>query len=466
MEKPSDIKEQFEGIVVAVEGQIVRIEYDTAVSPDFYEILTSPENSSVRLEVFLFKDQGLLYCLSLSHRGLLYRGMKVVSTRQTIQIPVGQQVLGRVMNLFGEAQDTGKSLSHIPTKSIYKQTTSHTLVKTTTEIVESGIKVVDFFTPFLKGGKIGFVGGAGVGKTVLLTELLRNITTNHEGVSVFAGIGERIREGHELWKYLEAEGTLKKTVMILGQINENAAVRFRVAWAATTIAEYFRDLEKKDVLFFVDNVFRFLQAGNELSALMETLPSELGYQATLESEISEFENRLVTTENGSITSIQNIYVPADELTDPSVAAIMSYIDSVVVLSRDIASRGLYPAVDAIRSSSSFIQADIVGKDHYQTVTEAREILSEYNRLSRIVAIVGENELSAKDQLTYQRGKKILHYMTQPFFSTQNQTGRPGVFVPRQNTIQDVRKILAGKLDIIPPEKLLYIGKLDDIGIHV
>ena len=254
--------------------------------------------------------------------------------------------------------------------------------------------------------------------------------------------------------------------MILGQINENAAVRFRVAWAASSLAEYFRDEEKKDVLFFVDNVFRFLQAGNELSALMETIPSELGYQATLESEIAEFENRLVTTENGSITSIQNIYVPADELADPSVAAIMNYIDSVVVLSRDIASRGLYPAVDPIKSASSFINPDILGQEHYQTVTEAREVLAEYNRLSRIVAIVGENELSARDQLNYQRGKKIIHYMTQPFYSTQNQTGRPGISVGRERTVRDVRSILAGKVDIVPPEKLLYVGSLDQIGLHV
>lgn len=459
-------KSSFSGRVISISGQIVAIEYDGDVIPDFYEILTTKDNPQVRLEVFSYKNNRVLNCLSLSHRTLLYRGMHIVSTGKSISVPVGPQILGRVINLFGEAQDRQGSLDSLPTKSIYRSRSASGKVKTTTQMVETGIKVIDFFTPFLKGGKIGFVGGAGVGKTVLLTELLRNITAKIEGVSIFAGIGERIREGHELWQYLKESGTLAKTVMILGQINENAAVRFRVAWAASSLAEYFRDEEKKDVLFFVDNVFRFLQAGNELSALMETIPSELGYQATLESEIAEFENRLVTTDQGSITSIQNVYVPADELADPSVAAIMNYIDSVVVLSRDIASRGLYPAVDPIKSASSFINPDILGNEHYQTVTEAREILSENNRLSRIVAIVGENELSARDQLNYQRGKKIIHYMTQPFFSTQNQTGRTGLFVPRDKTIQDVRNILAGKVDIVPPEKLLYIGSLDQIGLQL
>jgi F-type H+-transporting ATPase subunit beta len=464
--KTSKPSPSFLGRVISVEGQIVGIEHDGENKPDIYDILTSKDNPNVRLEVFSYKNNSLLYCLSLSSRTLLHRGTHIISTGKSIHIPIGQEILGRVMNLFGEAQDMLPSLSRLPTRSIYKSDINYSAVKTTTQMVETGIKVVDFFTPFLKGGKIGFVGGAGVGKTVLLTELLRNITSKHEGISVFAGIGERIREGHELWKYLEQAGTLKKTVMILGQINENAAVRFRVAWAASALAEYFRDQEKKDVLFFVDNVFRFLQAGNELSALMETIPSELGYQATLESEIAEFENRLVTTENGSITSIQNIYVPADELADPSVAAIMSYVDSVVVLSRDIASRGLYPAVDPIKSSSSFVNPDILGVEHYQVVTEAREILGEYNRLSRIVAIVGENELSARDQLTYQRGKKIIHYMTQPFYSTQNQTGRKGLFVARQNTVKDVASIISGKLDIVPPDKLMYIGSLSEIGITV
>ncbi len=461
-----NITNKFKGTVISVVGQVVGIESDGEHKPDFFEILTTEENPSIRLEVFSYKNDTTIYCLSLSSRTLLHRGMKIVSTGKPIHIPVGPEVLGRVINLFGETQDMGPSIEGLKTQSIYKKDAAYSAVKTTTQMVETGIKVIDFFTPFLKGGKIGFVGGAGVGKTVLLTELLRNITRGQEGISVFAGIGERIREGHELWQYLQESGTLQKTVMILGQINENAAVRFRVAWAASALAEYFRDTQKKDVLIFVDNVFRFLQAGNELSALMETIPSELGYQATLESEIAQFENRLVTTENGSITSIQNIYVPADELADPSVAAIMSYVDSIVVLSRDIASRGLYPAVDPIKSSSSFIHPSIVGIDHYQTVTEAREVLSEYNRLARIVAIVGENELSARDQLTYQRGKKIIHYMTQPFFSTQNQTGRTGLFVPRAKTVEDIQKILSGKADIVPPEKLLYIGSLDEIGIRL
>jgi F-type H+-transporting ATPase subunit beta len=283
-------------------------------------------------------------------------------------------------------------------------------------------------------------------------------------VSVFAGIGERIREGHELMKSLEDSGVLSRVMLIFGQMNENAVVRFRIAWAATTIAEYFRDKEKKDVLFFADNVYRFIQAGSEVSALLGSIPSELGYQATLETEVSNFENRLVSTKNGSITSVQNIYVPADELSDAGVAAIISHLDGVVILSRTLASRGLYPPIDPLLSSASTLTKRVVGDEHYDIATKGLEILHEYQRLSRIVAIVGEAELSQYNQVVYHRGKKLINYMTQPFFTTEIQTGKKGAYVPRETTIKDVAQIVNGKLDGIPEEKFLYIGSIADAGL--
>lgn len=395
---------------------------------------------------------------------MLRRGMDVISTGEPLTVPVGSGTLGRLLNLFGEPQDDTKKPAGTLRWPIYHNPPPFNSITTRTEIIETGIKMVDFFTPFVKGGKIGFVGGAGVGKTVLLTELLRNITTRHDGVSVFAGIGERINEGHKLWHDLMESKTLEKTALFFGQMNENAAVRFRIAWAALAVAEYFRDKEQKDVLFFVDNVYRFIQAGNELSALMETMPSELGYQATLESEIAAIENRLVNTDKGSITSVQNIYVPADDLSDPSIQTITSHIDSVVVLSRDVASRGLFPAIDPMHSSSELTSVSYIGERHANLVSQSRELLNEYERLKRIVGIVGEEELTSKDQLIYKRSQKLLYYMTQPFFVAENQTGRKGVFVDRDTTLSDVEQIVAGRMDVLPAEAFQYIGSLADAGL--
>ncbi len=454
----------FTGKIIAVSGQIITVEYEGDTLPSYLEILTSSENQDIKLEVVSYLRGKKLLCISFSPKKFLYRNMKVISTNNPLTIPAGTGILGRVINLFGKPQDNKGELKDVKNLPIYSQPPSFNLVKSTEEIIETGIKQIDFFAPFLKGGKIGFVGGAGVGKTILLTELLRNITTKHKGVSVFTGIGERIREGHELVETLKNSGVIDKCALVFGQMNENAAVRFRIAWAGATLAEYFRDQEKSDVLFFVDNAFRFVQAGSELSALMESIPSELGYQATMETEVASFENRLISTENAAITSIQTIYVPGDELSDPSVATIMSHVDSVLVLSRSLASRGMYPPVDALKSSSAALRKAVIGEEHYKIVTQVLEMLNDYNRLSRIVAIVGEGELSAKDQLSYQRAKKILNYMTQPFFTTESQTGRKGQFVPKAKTIRDVNLILSGKADFIPVEKLLYIGSLDDLGI--
>ncbi|KKS95490.1 MAG: F0F1 ATP synthase subunit beta, F-type H+-transporting ATPase subunit beta [Candidatus Gottesmanbacteria bacterium GW2011_GWA2_43_14] len=458
-----DEKDQFVGRIRAVHGQIVEVEYEKNHNlPKFYEILTCPDNPAVCLEVYAFSDHNSLFCLSISHKNIFHRDMKIVSSGSPLTIPVSEKLLGRLIDIYGQPRDNLGPLGDLPRVPIYKDKISFDTVETSQELLETGIKAIDFFVPFVKGGKIGFVGGAGVGKTVLMTELLRNITQKTEGLAVFNGIGERIREGHELFETVKASGVLPKISMIFGQMNENAIIRFRVAWAATTIAEFFRDKLGKDVLFFADNTYRFIQAGSEVSALLESIPSELGYQATMESEISNFENRLVSNKNGSITSVQTVYVPADELSDVAVSAIISHMDGMVILSRPIASRGYFPSVDPLMSSTSTLTKQIVGEDHYETATKALELLHNHQRLSRIVAIVGESELSPYDRLVFQRSKKIINYMTQPFATTEAQTGKKGKIVPLKSTVADVKKIINGDVDSIPVDKFLYIGSLEDI----
>src|SRR5258708_7165899 len=389
--------------------------------------------------------------------------MKVVGTGSDLKIPVDQSLLGRAINLFGEAQDSGGPINVSQKASIYSKSAPINVLKSESEVLETGIKVIDFITPFMKGGKIGFIGGAGVGKTILITELLHNITLKHQSASVFAGVGERIREGQELYQRLMESKVLPRTTIVLGQMNENAAVKFRVALAATTLAEYYRDSLKLDVLFFVDNMFRFIQAGNEVSTLLGTIPSEQAYQATLQTEISTLEDRLISTENGSITSVQTVYVPSDELTDPGVNSIVSFLDTAVVLSRSVAQLGIYPPVDLFQSASAAVSKTVLGEEHYQVLTEFQRLLDHYNRLSHIVAIVGEAELSAEDRILYSRAKKIINYLSQPFFVTELQTGRKGVYVPRAQTIKDIKVILSGKLDNVDINKFLYIGSLDQLA---
>ena len=450
--------------LIEVKGQIATVRWEEEKLPQLLEILTSPENPQIKLEVHSFAQGQKIYCLSLSPTELLVRGLPIVATGGPLTIPTGKQILGRIINLFGQPLDGKGKIKTGSEMPIYGAAPSFGLLKAGEEVIETGIKAIDFFTPLLKGGKVGLVGGAGVGKTILMNELLRNITKKQRGVSVFAGIGERIREGHELWLELEKAQLLEKTALLMGQMNENAAVRFRIAAAAAAIAEYFRDREKSDVLLFVDNTFRFAQAGSEVAALLEEIPSELGYQATLESEMADFQNRLVTTESGAITSIQTIYVPADELADPAVNAAMSYVDSVVILSRKVAQRGHYPPVDPIRSSSTILKKEIVGAKHFETATQAIEVLSRFERLARVAAIIGEAELSPHDQLIYQRAKKLLNYLTQPFFVTEKQSSRLGVFVPKEKTVRDIELILKGEFDAVPDERFLYIGSLDDTGM--
>lgn len=449
------------GKVEMVQGQIAQVKIESDNFPETSEILTCPNDLSVKLEVY-YQDNNLAYCLILSKPTSLYRNMSIVGTGSELEIPVSDAVLGRVINLFGVPQDGQGPINSTSKSPIYTKAPSLNIARAGSKILETGIKAIDFLTPFLEGGKIGFIGGAGVGKTILMTELIHNITVEHHGVSIFAGVGERIREGQELFQRLKESKVMDSTVMILGQMNENAAIRFRVGLAAASLAEYFRDIQKRDVLFFIDNMFRFVQAGNEVSTLLGTIPSEQAYQATLQSEVSSLEDRLISTDNGSITSIQTVYVPSDELTDAGVNTIMSFLDTAVVLSRSVAQMGIYPPVDIFQSSSSNLSRNLLGNEHYEVFTKFQELLERYNKLSHIVAIVGEAELSSEDQVIFARVKKIINYLTQPFFVTEAQTGRKGAYVPKATTVADIKTILMGKIDEVSDEKLMYIGALADL----
>ncbi|OGE33912.1 hypothetical protein A3J19_01715 [Candidatus Daviesbacteria bacterium RIFCSPLOWO2_02_FULL_41_8] len=463
---------QARGIITSVNGQIATIEIEGDNFPELSEILTSPEDPGVILEVFS-QSRTALFAAILSSSDRLYRGMKIVGSGSDLKIPVGREVLGRVMNLFGSPKDNRGPIPGLKKTSIYSKAPSLNIVQSTYQILETGIKAIDFLTPIQRGGKVGFIGGAGVGKTILLTELMHNITLRQtEGdkpglsktkpvFSVFAGVGERIREGQELHQRLTESGVLPNTVIILGQMNENAAVRFRVALAAVAQAEYFRDELKSDVLFFIDNMFRYVQAGAEVATLLGTIPSEQAYQATMQTEISTLEDRLIPTASGSITSFQNVYVPADEITDAGVTAVMSVLDNAIVLSRSVAQKGIYPPIDLFQSSSSTLSKSFLGEAHFRALTQFQKLLENYDKLSHIVAIVGEEELSPENRILYNRTKKIINYLTQPFFMTEKQTGKKGEYVVKDTTVNDIGVILSGKLDNIPAEKFMYLGSLRD-----
>lgn len=460
IKKPTDI---VEGIIRSVTGQVAQVEIISQALPVTFEILVSPENKEVKLEVNN-QNRNIVSCLILSNPLKLYRGMKILGSGSDLKIPVDKTMLGKVLNLYGQSLDRNTPITAHTYASIYAKTPSINILKSSYQILDTGIKAIDFMTPILKGGKIGFVGGAGVGKTILITEMMHNITFKNKSISIFAGVGERIREGQELYQRLKESEVLANTVIVLGQMNENAAVRYRVALAAVAIAEYFRDTEKHDVLFFIDNMFRFLQAGNEVSTLLGMIPSDQGYQPTLQTEVSSVEDRLISTENGSITSIEAIYAPSDESSDPAVTAIMSFLDTSIVLSRSVAQQGIYPPLDLYQSSSSLINKTILGEEHFEALTDFQRMLDNYNRLSHIVAIVGESELSTENRILYNRTKKVINYLTQPFFMVEAQTGRKGVYVDRVNTVKDIAIILSGSLDEVPAEKFMYIGTLKEAGI--
>ncbi|MEX0621375.1 MAG: F0F1 ATP synthase subunit beta [Candidatus Woykebacteria bacterium] len=449
------------GHVKSIRGDIVEVE-SAGKGLARHDLLTLSDDQQVRLEVYSSTVNESVLCISLTDPSHISRGMRVGKIESSLQVPIGDAMLGRVVNLFGNPID-GLGQMVVPERaSIYRGRPTYDQISSNVIIQETGIKVIDFFTPIRKGGKIGLFGGSGVGKTVLLSELMHNIAFFHKGVSVFAGIGERIREGHELYETLKTTKVLPHVAMIFGQMNEAAAVRFRVGFTAVALAEYFRDTKKQDVLFFIDNIYRFVQAGNELSTLLNTIPSEDGYQATLAGEIGAFQERLVSTKESSITSIQAIYVPADDLTDSGVQAIVPYFESIVTLSREVYQEGRHPSVDILASSSSLIEPGVLGYEHYDAVLEAEKLLKRYTYLQRIVSIVGEAELSVEDKILYHRSKKLLNYMTQDIFVVADQMGKEGKYIKKENTISDVRDLLSGRLDNVPEEALLYIGDLSQL----
>ena len=450
------------GIIKSIRGQIVEVEIQSKEYPKNLELLIGKNEPEIKLEVYT-QSKSSSTCLIISGRNKVTRGCPVAGTGAGLEISMGHGLLGRVINLFGEPVDNNGPITDLVAKSsIYAISSAMTAQSPKTEVLETGIKAIDFLTPFLKGGKIGLFGGAGVGKTILLTELIHNISAKHEGISIFAGIGERIREAQELRQRLMESKVIKNTIIIIGQMNESPVIRFRVGFAGAAIAEYFRDTEKKDVLFFVDNMFRFVQAGNEVSTIIGTIPSEQAYQATLQSEVGSLEDRLVSTDSGALTSVQTIYVPSDELTDAGVNTIMSFLNTAVVLSRTAAQMGIYPPIDISQSSSSAVSRALIGEDHYEVLTRFQKLHVRYLELAHIVAIVGEDELSATDRAIYNRVKKVINYLTQPFFATESQTGKKGVYVDREITITDVKQILSGSCDAIPTDRFLFAGSIKEM----
>ena len=449
------------GKIIGIHGQIVDVEFEDHDVPNIRDILILEDDSAVRMEVIKSSGEKSFYCIAFSPVSKFYRGLKVLNTHEEISINVGEEILGRVVNIFGEPIDGGAPIKSVNKKPIYSEHLTYDEVSLHRDILETGIKAIDFFSPILRGGKIGLFGGAGVGKTLLLTEIIHNVVSLKLGknVSVFAGVGERVREGQELYETLSEQKVLPSVALIFGTMGENSAVRFRTAFSAATIAEYFRDTMKRDVLFFIDNVFRFAQAGSELSMVTNTIPSEDGYQATLTSEMGSFHERLVSNRENSITTIEAIYIPNDDILDQGVQSILPHLDSTVVLSRSVYHEGLLPAIDLLSSTSASLNPEVVGEKHTRAVLRAQALLKQYASLERIVSLVGESEISADDKLIYRRAKMLSNYMTQSFFAAEKQTGRPGKYVTLKATVRDVTDILDGKYDdVLDEAKFMFIGE--------
>ena len=451
------------GKIISIEGQVVKVEFEQGSVPSARDILVLKDDQSIKMEVMISVSGTVFYCLAFSPTDKLYRGAVVLNTNSPIQIPVGDEILGRLINIFGEPLDGKGPIVTKKTKSIYSEHLSYEDVATHKDFLETGIKALDFFSPVLKGDKIGLFGGAGVGKTILLTEIIHNIVNLSAKRSVvFAGVGERSREGQELYETLFNQGTLPFVSLVFGTMGENPAIRFRTAFTAAAIAEYFRDQGDREVLFFIDNVFRFALAGNELSMLMNTIPSEDGYQATLASEMGAFHERLTSTKKAAITTVEAVYIPNDDILDQGVQSIFPYLDSIVILSRNVYQEGKVPAIDLLESTSANLNPDIIGVEHYETVLATQALLKQSVTLERIVSLIGESELSTEDRLIYERAKKLKNYMTQSFFVAEAQTGRPGKYVPIKTCVSDVRQILEGKVDDIDENKFVFLGSLKEV----
>jgi F-type H+-transporting ATPase subunit beta len=450
-----------DGKIVGVQGQVVEVEFASGNAPSIKQVLVIRNDPSSRMEVVKSSGENRFHCIAFSPTDKLFRGAAVVNTGEEMSVAVSPELLGRVVNIFGEPIDGGPSLKSGKNKPIYSEHLTYDEVSIKREILETGIKAIDFFSPIPKGGKIGLFGGAGVGKTLLLTEIIHNIVNLKGGnnISVFAGVGERVREGQELFETLREQKVLPSVSLIFGTMGENSAVRFRTAYSAGAIAEYFRDEGKRDVLFFIDNVFRFALAGSELSMVTSTIPSEDGYQPTLTSEMGYFHERLTSNKSNSITTIEAIYIPNDDILDQGVQSILPHLDSTVVLSRNVYQEGLLPAIDLLLSTSSSLSPQLVGQTHYKTVLRAQALLKQYVALERIISLVGESEISEEDRIIYNRAKMIRNYMTQSFFVAERQTGRAGRYVPTATTVADVADILAGKYDdVLDVSKFMFVGE--------
>jgi len=455
------------GRITQVTGPVLDIEFPPGKLPAIYNSLkvTNPAISGAKwnltVEVAQHLGENTVRCIAMDSTEGLVRGAEAMDTGTGISVPVGRPVLGRIINVVGEPVDEGGPVKTEKTLPIHRPAPTFVEQSTKMEVFETGIKVVDLMTPYLKGGKIGLFGGAGVGKTVLIMELINNVAMQHGGFSVFGGVGERTREGNDLWMEMKESGVLDKAALVYGQMNEPPGARARVALTALTVAEYFRDEEGQDVLFFIDNIFRFVQANSEVSALLGRIPSAVGYQPTLSTDVGELQERITSTTKGSITSVQAIYVPADDLTDPAPATTFAHLDATTVLSRQIAELGIYPAVDPLDSTSRILDAQIVGDEHYNTAREIQEILQRYKDLQDIIAILGMDELSEDDKLLVARARKIQRFLSQPFFVAEAFTGTPGKYVGIADTIKGFREISAGKYDDIPEQAFYMVGTIEE-----
>jgi len=450
------------GKVAQVIGTVVDIEFPPDELPALYNAIEIPVNGGkIVLEVQEHMGNNLVRCLALAPTDGLARGNEAIDTGVALSVPVGRATLGRLFNVMGEPLDNLGPVDAAEYLPVHRPPPSFQEQETTTQTLETGLKVLDLITPFTKGGKIGAYGGAGVGKTVIIMELIRNIATEHGGFSVFSGIGERSREGNDLWNEMKASGVINKTVMVFGQMNEPPAVRLRVGLTGLTMAEYFRDVEHQDVLLFIDNIYRYTLAGMEVSALLGRMPSAVGYQPTLATEMGDLEERITSTKHGSITSFQAIYVPADDYTDPGVVTTFGHLDAVIALERSIAEQGLYPAVDPLTSTSRILDPGIIGEEHYRVAREVQRVLQRYKDLQDIIAILGIEELSEEDRLTVARARKIQRFLSQPMFVTEVFTGREGRYVPVEETVRGFKEILEGKHDDLPEQAFYMVGTIDE-----
>ena len=454
--------ENNKGRVAQVMGPVVDVRFEEGGLPSIYNALTIPIGErTLTVEVAQHIGDNTARCIAMASTDGLQRGVEVTDTGGPITVPVGDKTIGRIFNVLGNAVDNKPDPEGCERMNIHRAAPDYDELSTSTEILETGIKVIDLICPYSKGGKIGLFGGAGVGKTVLIMELINNVAKQHGGLSVFTGVGERTREGNDLYNEMTESGVINKTTLVYGQMNEPPGARMRVALSGLTMAEYFRDVEGQDVLLFIDNIFRFTQAGSEVSALLGRMPSAVGYQPTLANEMGALQERITSTKKGSITSVQAVYVPADDLTDPAPATTFAHLDATTVLSRSISSQGIYPAVDPLESTSRILSADILGAEHYRVAREVQRILQRYKELMDIIAIMGMDELSDEDKKTVSRARKIQRFLSQPFHVSEKFNGFPGIYVPLSETIRGFAEIIDGKHDDLPESAFLFVGTIDE-----